>query len=77
MRRFCLIVNPNAGGGRTAKALPEVERTLDQHGLEYRVELTLSLEHAMELAREARLLPLTTRMPAAPTCSAIASDPIT
>ena len=53
MRRFCLIVNPNAGGGRTAKALPRVEQALEQHGLEYRVELTISIEHAIELAREA------------------------
>ena len=53
MRRFCLIVNPKAGGGRTAKGLPDVERALKQHGLDYRVELTLSIEHATELARDA------------------------
>ncbi|HEX2087205.1 MAG TPA: diacylglycerol kinase family protein [Solirubrobacteraceae bacterium] len=53
MRRFCLIVNPKAGGGRTAKALPAVERALADHDLDYRVELTLSLEHAVELAHEA------------------------
>ena len=53
MRRFCLIVNPNAGGGRTAKALPRVEQALKQHGLDYRVELTLSIDHAIELAQGA------------------------
>ena len=53
MRRLCLIVNPNAGGGRTAKELPAVEQALKLHRLEYRVELTVSLDHAMELARGA------------------------
>ena len=53
MRRFCLIVNPNAGGGRTAKGLPEVERALSRHDLAYRVELTVSIEHAIELAQDA------------------------
>ena len=53
MRRLCLIVNPNAGGGRTAKALPQVEQALRQHDLEYRVELTVSIDHAVELARQA------------------------
>ncbi|HEV2813717.1 MAG TPA: diacylglycerol kinase family protein [Solirubrobacteraceae bacterium] len=53
MRKLCLIVNPNAGGGRTAKALPQVEQALKEHDLEYRVELTLSLEHGMELAKGA------------------------
>jgi YegS/Rv2252/BmrU family lipid kinase len=53
VRKLCLIVNPNAGGGRTAKALPEVEQALRLHQLEYRVELTRSIEHAIELAKEA------------------------
>ncbi len=53
MRRLCLIVNPNAGGGRTAKALPRVEEALKRHGLEYRVELTISIDHAVELGKGA------------------------
>jgi YegS/Rv2252/BmrU family lipid kinase len=53
VRRLCLIVNPNAGGGRTAKALPRVEQALEQHDIEYRVELTVSIDHAVELARGA------------------------
>jgi YegS/Rv2252/BmrU family lipid kinase len=53
VRRLCLIVNPNAGGGRTAKALPEVEQALKRHDLEYRVELTVSIDHAIELAKGA------------------------
>jgi len=53
VRSLCLIVNPHAGGGRTAKALPEVEDALRGHGLPYRVEHTRSIEHATELGRDA------------------------
>lgn len=53
MRRLCLIVNPHAGGGRAAGALPAVESALRGRGHELRVERTLSLEHAIELARGA------------------------
>lgn len=48
-----LIVNPSAGGGRAAHALPAVEAALSGRGLEHRVERTRSLEHAHELARAA------------------------
>jgi YegS/Rv2252/BmrU family lipid kinase len=53
VRRLCLIVNPNAGGGRTAKGLPEIERALSRHDLAYRIELTVSIDHAIELAKGA------------------------
>ena len=53
MRRLCLIVNPHAGGGRTAGALPDVQTALRERGHEVRVEQTLSLEHAIELATTA------------------------
>lgn len=46
-------MNPFAAGGRTARALAGVQRTLDLHGLAYRTETTRSLEHARELARGA------------------------
>ncbi len=46
-----LIVNPNAGGGRTEDALLEVTAALSELGLEHHVERTQSLEHARELAR--------------------------
>jgi YegS/Rv2252/BmrU family lipid kinase len=49
VRRLCLIVNPNAGGGRTAAALPGVEAALGALGVGFRVERTLSLDHAVEL----------------------------
>jgi YegS/Rv2252/BmrU family lipid kinase len=50
MRRLCLIVNPIAGGGRPARALPSVRSALRAHGLKHRVEYTESLDHARELA---------------------------
>jgi YegS/Rv2252/BmrU family lipid kinase len=53
VRRLSLIVNPAAGGGRPAHALPAVEAALRAHGLEHRVEYTESLEHARELATAA------------------------
>jgi YegS/Rv2252/BmrU family lipid kinase len=53
MRRLALIVNPVAGGGRPARALPEVQAALRAKGFEQRFEYTKSLEHARELAAEA------------------------
>jgi len=53
VRRLALIVNPVAGGGRPARALPGVEAALRARGLEYRFEYTKSLSHARELALEA------------------------
>jgi YegS/Rv2252/BmrU family lipid kinase len=52
-RAVALIVNPNAGGGRAAEALPVVEATLTRLGLRFHTERTTSLEHAQELARAA------------------------
>jgi YegS/Rv2252/BmrU family lipid kinase len=53
-RPVCLIVNPHAGGGRALRLLPAVEAALRGHGLSFRVHPTTSMEHARELAREAR-----------------------
>jgi YegS/Rv2252/BmrU family lipid kinase len=50
-RPVCLIANPSAGGGRTARLLPGVEAALRGHGIAFRVERTHSIEHARELAR--------------------------
>jgi YegS/Rv2252/BmrU family lipid kinase len=52
-RPVCLIANPSAGGGRTARLLPAVEAALRGHGVAFRVERTHSIEHARELARSA------------------------
>jgi YegS/Rv2252/BmrU family lipid kinase len=53
VRRLCLIVNPNAGGGRTARAVPDVEAALGRLGVPHRVVRTRSIEHAIELGRSA------------------------
>jgi YegS/Rv2252/BmrU family lipid kinase len=53
VRRLCLIVNPKAGGGRPARDLPRVEAALADLDLPFRIEYTLSLEHAVELAQAA------------------------
>jgi len=52
-RAVALIVNPQAGGGRAAEALPVVEATLTALGLRFHTEATESLDHAEELARVA------------------------
>jgi YegS/Rv2252/BmrU family lipid kinase len=53
VRRLALIVNPVAGGGRPARALPQVQAELRARGFEQRFEYTKSLGHARELALEA------------------------
>jgi len=53
MRRLSLIVNPAAGGGRTAHALPAVREALRALGLEHHVVYTESLDHARQLAAAA------------------------
>jgi YegS/Rv2252/BmrU family lipid kinase len=49
----CLIVNPAAGGGKSGRLGPELERTLRGHGLSVRRVETRDLQHARELALEA------------------------
>ncbi len=50
----CLIVNPHAGGGRALRLLPGVEAALRAQGRPFRVAETMSMQHARELAAEAR-----------------------
>ncbi len=45
-----MIANPSAGGGRTGRALADVQQTLERLGLEFHLERTDSLTHARELA---------------------------
>ncbi len=52
-RDVCLLVNPSAGGGRAAGALPAVETEMRRLGVSFRTEQTRSLEHAGSLARDA------------------------
>ncbi len=49
-REVALIVNPSAGGGRAARALPGVEARLRDLGISAEVDATRDLEHAAELA---------------------------
>jgi YegS/Rv2252/BmrU family lipid kinase len=49
----CLIVNPAAGGGKSGRLGPELERKLGEHGLSVRRVETRDLQHARELAVEA------------------------
>jgi diacylglycerol kinase (ATP) len=52
-RRLCLIVNPQAGGGRARTLLPAVIAALTAAGTEHRVVESGSLGHAAELAAQA------------------------
>lgn len=46
-----MIVNPHAGRGKTAKAMPEIERYVAQRGLDHEVVYTDGPGHAVEVAR--------------------------
>ena len=52
-RRYALIVNPAAGGGRGRKRLPRIERALRERGANYEVVITRDLEHGCAAAQEA------------------------
>ena len=52
-RRFALLVNPSAAGGRALRRLPAVTAELDLLGAGYRVVETRDIEHAQEAAGEA------------------------
>lgn len=47
-----LIVNTRSGNGSAKKALPELQRLLDQEGLEHQTHLTNARGHASELATD-------------------------
>lgn len=49
-RSFALLVNPHAGRGRAIALLPQVERSLEARGLQYRVVMTTSIEHGRDEA---------------------------
>jgi YegS/Rv2252/BmrU family lipid kinase len=52
-RDIALIVNPSAGGGRAARALPAVEARLLALGVSLEVDATRDMGHARELAASA------------------------
>ena len=52
-RRYLLLVNPSAGGGKVGELLPRAESAMTANGLEYRLVRTRSLEHGIEEATAA------------------------
>jgi YegS/Rv2252/BmrU family lipid kinase len=52
-REIALVVNPSAGGGRAARALPAVEARLRTLGCSVETVATRDLAHARELAADA------------------------
>lgn len=52
-KQYALIINPSAGGGRSLKLLPEVERQMDARRMIFRAERTRSVEHGIDLAMDA------------------------
>ena len=52
-RAVALVVNPSAGGGRAARALPLVQARLRALGLDVETDATRDLGHAAELATAA------------------------
>jgi YegS/Rv2252/BmrU family lipid kinase len=52
-RRFALLVNPAAAGGRALQALPRIHAVLDGLGAPHRTVTTRSIEHAGEEAARA------------------------
>ena len=52
-RRFLLLLNPSAGGGRARELLPRIEAAMNAAGLPHRAVLTASLEHGCGEARAA------------------------
>ncbi len=52
-RRFLLLVNPSAGGGRALKRLPAAEAELGRLGAAYRTVRTRDIDHAREEAESA------------------------
>ena len=55
MTRYMIIANPNAGHGKGAHAIPEIERELTRLGLDFDLVRTERVGHGMSLARQAAL----------------------
>ena len=52
-RRYLVLVNPSAGGGRARDLLPQLEGALRGRELAYRLVVTTGLEHGVEQAMAA------------------------
>jgi diacylglycerol kinase (ATP) len=55
MTKYKIIANPNAGHGKGAKAIPEIERVFTSLGLDFDLVRTERVGHGIQLAREAAL----------------------
>jgi YegS/Rv2252/BmrU family lipid kinase len=55
MTKYKIIANPNAGHGKGARAIPEIERELTRLGLDFDLVRTERVGHAIALARQAAL----------------------
>ena len=53
MKKYKIIANPTAGGGAGERAIPQIERLLTKHSLDFDIVRTKQSWHAAELAREA------------------------
>ena len=53
--RYCVIANPAAHAGAAARAIPDVERMLAQHGLHYDLVVTTRPGQAADLAWQAAI----------------------
>ena len=51
-KRYMLIVNPEAGSGKTMKVLPQIENILRTKKVEYEFHFTQEPRHATELVKE-------------------------
>jgi diacylglycerol kinase (ATP) len=54
-QQYQIIVNPVAGSGAGARAIPRIQQLVADHGLHFDLVITNSPGHAVELAREAVL----------------------
>jgi len=53
MKKYKIIANPTAGGGAGERAIPQIERLLTKHSLDFDIVRTKQSWHAAELARRA------------------------
>ncbi len=55
MSKYKIIVNPTSGRGTAAEAVPDLDRFLREHNMDFDLVLTERPEHAVELAEQAAL----------------------
>ena len=55
MTKYKIIVNPTSGRGTAAEAVPDLDRFLREHNMDFDLVLTERPEHAVELAEQAAL----------------------